>query len=247
MLKNKIIYCPIILLAIFVVYLYTANAYIYYRIGQGHLSEPIQKELPMNNNNIGETIYVSLGDSLTAGAGATNYEETYPYIVATKMSDAGDNIVLKNFSTSGYKTQDLIDVWLDKAIAAKPDVVTVLIGVNDIHNHIGKNQFEKNYKYILDRLTKETNATIHLINIPYIGSRSVIVPPLDYYFETETDEYNKIIKKLATQYNVKYIDLKTPTKELFKTDGPHYSVDSFHPSAYGYKLWANLIYDSINK
>jgi hypothetical protein len=33
MIKNKIVYCPIILLAIIVVYIFTINAFIYYRIG----------------------------------------------------------------------------------------------------------------------------------------------------------------------------------------------------------------------
>ncbi len=246
MMKNKIIYCPIILLAVFAVYLYTANAFIYYRIGQGNLTEPMSQELPVKNGEVATTTYVSLGDSLTAGAGAFSYDETYPYLLASKMTNAGANIKLNNFSVSGYKTQDLIDDLLEPAIAVKPDIVTLLIGVNDIHNHVGKENFKKNYKYILDRLTKETKAKIYLINIPYIGSNTAIVPPLDYYFETETNEYNKIIKELATQYNLKYIDLNSPTKDLFKTDGPHYATDSFHPSALGYSLWANIIYDSFN-
>src|SRR5574344_1158756 len=98
MMKNKIIYCPIILLAIFVVYLYTANAFIYYRIGQGNLIEPVIKELSMKNSNLATTTYAALGDSLTAGVGAFDYEETYPYILASKMIESGKNIVLNNFS-----------------------------------------------------------------------------------------------------------------------------------------------------
>lgn len=246
MLKNKIIYAPIILLAIFVVYLYTANAFIYYRIALGGFTEFKHQDVSFMNNAT-TTTYVSLGDSLTSGVGATKYEESYPYLLATKMSAAGESINFKNFSVSGYKTQDLIDVLLTPAIEAQPDVVTLLIGVNDIHNHIGKNQFKNNYKFILDRLTKETGAKIYLINIPYIGSNTAIVPPLDYYFETETNSYNEIIKELATEYNLKYIDLNSPTKVLFKTDGTHYASDSFHPSAYGYKLWANIIYDRLNQ
>jgi len=248
MLKNKIIYCPIILLVIFVVYLYIANAFIYYRISRGYFTLPHRHSSysMINNQNLATTTYVAIGDSLTAGTGAKTYEESYPYLLATKMSAAGANIDFKNFSTPGFKTVDVINVLLDPAIKAQPDVVTLLIGVNDIHNHVGRDQFKKNYEIILNRLTTETKAKIYLINIPYIGSNTAIVPPLDYYFSTETDTYNKIIKELATEYNLTYIDLNTPTKNLFKTDGPHYATDSFHPSAYGYELWANLIYDRFN-
>ena len=249
MLKNKIIYCPIILLAVFVVYLYTANAFIYYRIGNGNFTLPHRERSynMINDKNTAITNYVAIGDSLTSGAGANKYEESYPYLLASKMSEAGANIVFKNFSTPGYKTQDVINSFLAPTVSANPDIITLLIGVNDIHNHVGRTQFEKNYRIILDTLTKGTRAKIYLINIPYIGSNTAIVPPLDYYFETETDSYNKIIKKLASEYNLKYIDLNSPTKDLFKTDGPHYASDSFHPSAYGYKLWANLIYDRFNQ
>lgn len=248
MMKNKIIYCLIILLAVFVVYLYTANAFIYYRIAQGGLILPSQNDLNyMTDSKVAIKTYIALGDSLTSGIGVNKPGEMLPALLAAKMSDDGVSIILKNFSTPGYKTRDIINVFLGPTIQAKPDIITLLIGVNDIHNHIGRTQFKKNYQYILDKLTTETTAKIYLINIPYIGSNSAIIPPLDYYFETETNEYNKIIKELATQYNLPYIDLNSAEKDLFKTDGPHYAADSFHPSAIGYKLWANIIYDRLNQ
>lgn len=250
MIKNKIIYCPIILLAIFVVYLYAANAFIYYRISLGGFIAPTHREpRQISNNmiNVSTTTYVALGDSLTAGVGADKYEETYPYLLGVKFSETESNVVIKNFSTPGFKTQDLIDQFLDETIKTNPQIITLLIGVNDIHNHVGKDNFKKNYEFILSRLTKETKAKIYLINIPYIGSNTAIVPPLNYYFDEETNSFNEIIKELSVKYGLKYIDLNSPTKDLFKRDGEHYSVDSFHPSAFGYKLWANIIYDRLNQ
>jgi len=248
MIKKKIIYSLIIILSFLALYLYSANAFIYYRIGQGGLIAPSHHiSYYMNQEPIGPKIkYIALGDSLTFGVGAKTYEESYPYLLAQKMLSGGQNIVLENFSAPGAKTKDLIDVLLTPAIKAQPDIVTVLIGVNDIHNHIGLEQFKKNYQYILNRLTKETRAKIYLINIPAIGSNTIIVPPLDYYFSLQTDNYNEVIKDLAAQYQASYIDLNSPTKNLLKEDGAHYSVDSFHPSALGYKLWAQIIYDSFN-
>lgn len=248
MMKKKIIYFPIIILALLVIYLYSANAFIYYRIGQGGLIAPSHHiSYYMNQESTGSKIkYIALGDSLTFGVGAKTYEESYPYLLAQKMSAGGQNIVLENFSAPGAKTKDLIDVLLTPAIKARPDIVTVLIGVNDIHNHIGLEQFKKNYQYILNRLSNETSAKIYLINIPLIGSDTIILPPLDYYFSTQTDNYNQVISDLAAQYQASYIDLNSPTKNLLKQDGAHYSVDSFHPSALGYKLWAQIIYDSFS-
>ncbi len=249
MFKHKTIYYSLAVLIISAIYLYVANGFIYYRIGQGNLVLP-HRQLSYymaNNENSTNITYVALGDSLTSGVGADKYEESYPYILATKMSEAGNTITSKNFSAPGAQTKDLIYSFLNPAIEANPDIVTILIGVNDVHNHIGTDQFKRNYKYIIEKILKETKAKIYLINIPSIGSDTIILPPLNYYFDSETDKYNDVIKELAVKYNLTYIDLNSPTKTLFKTDGTHYSVDSFHPSAYGYKLWANIIYDRLNQ
>jgi lysophospholipase L1-like esterase len=246
---KRFIYFFVIPLGLIGAYLYFANGFIYYRIGAGNLASPIIKKVYiMNENSTSSSImYAALGDSLTTGAGVNNHNETFPYKIAEQLASNGDKVTLKNFSYPGAKTQDLINDLLDKAIASQPDVVTLLIGVNDIHNHISLNQFQTNYKYILDRLTKETTAKIYVINIPLIGSNTAILPPLDLYFNSQTEKFNNVIKELAGEYDLKYIDLYSPTKDLLRKDGPHYSSDSFHPSANGYKWWADIIYDSFDK
>lgn len=248
MTKKKIIYFSILLFVVnLIIYINLANAFIYFRIGEGGLVNP---SLVSSSNMISGTgdkiTYAAIGDSLTSGVGADTFKEVYPYLIAEKINETGKSVSLENFSAPGAKTQDLINVLLDPAVKAQPDIITLLIGVNDIHNHIGLEQFKKNYQIILDRLTKETSAKIYLINIPRIGSNTIILPPLNFYFDVETDRYNEVIKELAATYNLTYIDLNSPTKDLLKKDGAHYSVDSFHPSAVGYKLWAQIIYDRFN-
>lgn len=231
-------------------YIYFANGFIYYRIGSGGLSNPIIKDKYMINNDLetaSTTIYVSLGDSLTAGAGTTQNNESYPYLIAEKLAGDNQKIMFKNFSYPGAKSQDLINDLLEPAIAAKPDIVTLLIGVNDIHNHISEDRFTRNYIYILERLSKETKAKIYIINIPFIGSNTAILPPLDRYFDNQTKKFNSIIKNLSANYHVKYIDLYSPSWYLLRKDGPIYSSDSFHPSAAGYAWWAQIIYDNFDK
>ena len=250
MIKKKIIYFSILLFVVnLVIYINLANAFIYFRIGEGGLTNPLLVSTSNMIEGTGAKIkYVALGDSLTAGVGADTFKEIYPYLIAKKINETdGSNVTLENFSAPGAKTQDLINVLLEPAVKSKPDIITLLIGVNDIHNHIGLEQFKKNYQVILDRLTKETSAKIYLINIPRIGSNTIILPPLNFYFDVETDRYNEVIKELAKTYNLTYIDLNSPTKDLLKKDGAHYSVDSFHPSAVGYKLWAQIIYDRFNR
>jgi lysophospholipase L1-like esterase len=242
---KKIFIIAIIIIAL---YLYLSHAYIYYKISRVDLESPYKQSyfLGEESASLKNLVFAALGDSLTAGVGADKYEDSYPYLLAQKLSE-NNTIALKNFSFPGARTAGLIKNLLSPAIAENPDIVTLLIGINDVHGNVSASKFKKNYQYILERLTKETNAKIYIISIPAIGSDKLILPPYRYYFNWRTIKFNNIIKELAGDYNIKYIDLNAATAELFKKNGGHYAADLFHPSAAGYSLWAKIIYDDINQ
>ena len=238
------------------IYLNWAYAHIYKGIQGGGLRQV--KELvtynfnfDRNNKFVSEPFkYVALGDSLTYGAGTDNYSEAYPYLIAEKLANQDNKkipLTLYNYSWPGDRSSDLIEKFLPYAVSDQPNFVTVLIGVNDIHGQISASDFEANYDKILVRLSSETKAQIYVISIPYIGSDQLILPPYNFYFDYKTKQFNKIIKKLAAKYNIKYIDLYSSTVDLFKKSGDHYSADSFHPSVSGYALWGPISYDRFNK
>ncbi len=238
----------IILIVISGICLNRAYAYIYNTISKSHLLSPddiyTYKIDSMKKNS--NSIYVALGDSLTAGVGVENYKNSFPYILSKKMSSNG-NVILKNRSVSGFKTEDLKKELLPLAIDDNPDIITLFIGVNDVHGRVSKENFKKNYEDIIKSLKDNTYAEIHIINLPFIGSNRLILPPYNMYFDSRTQDFNKIIKELAQNYNLNYIDIYSDTKKEFKKSNDYYSKDLFHPSDKGYSLWANIIYDNLNK
>ena len=243
MRKYLYIFLAIIVLA--VAYLFLTHHYIYYNIGKASLPASDKTHEYMINNNSASTkkiIYAALGDSLTAGVGTDNYEESYPYLLAQDLSKSGAEVDLKVFAYPGARTSDLIKDLLQPAIASQPDVITLLVGTNDMHGFVSAEAFKNNYQYILDQLTQKTKAKIYLISVPFLGSDSTMLPPWNYYFERETIKFNNVIKELAGEYGAEYIDIATPTAELFKASGPQYADDSFHPSAIGYAAWAGIIF-----
>jgi lysophospholipase L1-like esterase len=250
--NNRPRYCLIGLLLISLavaVYFNRAYAHIYKTLGVAGL-KPVDYTQTYYLNNMVKNfglVYVSLGDSLTAGVGADNYQESYPYLLATKLGGPEQGVVLKDYSLTGAKTSDLLKSLLPAAVSSNPDIVTLLIGVNDIHNQVSLNDFRNNYEQILDRLTAETTARVYAVSIPFIGADNLMLPPYQFYFDYQTKRFNAVIKELATKYGVEYLDLYTPTLSLFKKSGRHYSADLFHPSAAGYKIWAEIIYDNIHK
>lgn len=250
--KKKLIILAIILaITVPAVYLNRAYSHIYGVLGAANL-KPVEVDetyLINNMNGLATTtlIYAALGDSLTAGVGTDTYEEVWPYLLAQKLTGDNRQILLNNHSIPGAMTSDVIDKLLPDAIKENPDMITLLIGANDIHNEVSAKEFKQNYEEILSRLKKETKAAIYIINIPFIGSEELMFPPYQFIFEARTKEFNGIIKDLAEKYSIRYIDIYAPTVDLFKKSGDHYSKDLFHPSASGYKLWADIIYDHINQ
>lgn len=247
-MKKITLFIILLILATSVIYMNRAYAYIYDEIHNVNLRTPEKNQAYIigNNANFKNLTYVALGDSLTAGAGTDNFKQSYAYLIAEKLVNK-NNIIFKNRSELGYKSIDLINVMLPQVIADKPDIITLLIGVNDIHSLIPKEEFKKNYQQILETLTKETKSKIYLINIPFIGADNLILPPYNYYFDFQTKEFNKVIKDLANQYNLRYIDIYYPTATEFKKANLYYSKDLFHPSAEGYAFWANTIYANFDK
>lgn len=251
---KKILIFAIILIIAAGIYLNRAYAHIYWTLGAAKLDLIdnqaqyfINSANQANDMETANIVYSALGDSLTAGAGAGDYKLALPYLLAEKMAGGEKTVILNNHSVPGIETSDIITDHLEATLSDNPDVITVLIGVNDIHNKVSVDKFRQNYEAILSRLKQGTKAEIYVINLPFIGADSLMLPPYQRLFDAKTLEFNEIIKELAAKYSIKYIDLYTPTVELFKRSGDHYSKDLFHPSAKGYQIWADLIYADINK
>ncbi|MFA5087384.1 MAG: SGNH/GDSL hydrolase family protein [Candidatus Paceibacterota bacterium] len=228
-------------------YMWFAYANVYNRISAGGLNI-VDNQYIYDINQMGtqKIKYAALGDSLTAGVGASSYENSYPYLLAKDMAKNNNEVILQDYSLLGARAEDVIGNLLDPVISGKPDIVTVLIGVNDVRERTGEDDFKNKYEYIVDSLLKQTNANVYLISLPFIGSSTVYLPPYDAYFRQRTIVFNKIIKEIAREKNLKYIDIATPTENIFKKDGPHYSVDSFHPSDEGYKILTQEIYGNVD-
>lgn len=243
---KKVIIALFLFVILIFIYMWFGYANIYNRIGAGGLKMvDTQYVYELNSLNSREIKYSALGDSLTAGVGTDSYSESYPYILASEFSK-DNKVVFKDFSLLGARTEDLINKNLLKnAASEKLDIVTLLIGVNDVRENINDDIFRNNYEYIVTELIG-TKADIYLINIPFIGSNTFYLPPYSTYFKNKTIRFNNIIKEVAIKYNLTYIDIANPTEQIFKKDSLYYSVDSFHPSKEGYKILAKIIYDNIN-
>jgi lysophospholipase L1-like esterase len=248
MLK-KLLFIFLGLLGLLAVYFFTANWFFYHQIQISGLQTSDTKHEYIFNETATTsrgTVYAALGDSLTAGVGVADYEQSYPYLIAQRLAGNDVKITHLNFSYPGEKTDGFIRDFLPETIASQPDIITLLIGVNDVHNNDNRQQFRRHYEDILAQLTSKTNAKKNVISLPLIGSKHSLWPGYRYYYYTKSLIFNDIIQELAVKYQVNYIDLTNSTKQYSLTPG-YYAVDGFHPADLGYQYWSQIIYDRLNK
>lgn len=232
-------YLLLVILAL-VTYSYLNFTYsrIYKTIDEAGLKSPYTTKVSLLTDDSTRKVikYVALGDSLTAGVGSQDQKKTFPYVFAQSLEKKGNVVILVNLSQSGAKSKDVLQYQVSQALQENPDYITLLIGINDIHSLVQVGEFEKNFQEIVKQLNVENKAKIIILNLPYLGSGQLVLPPYSLLLDFQTKRYNDIIQKVASSYNLPVVDLYTQTK-----NNQTYSADQFHPSGKGYILWGRLI------
>jgi lysophospholipase L1-like esterase len=163
------------------------------------------------------------GDSITdAGRDYRNYHNMgngYPKYAAKNLSEMFPDTDFEfiNFGISGNRTCQLFDRLHVEGIAQQPDVISILIGINDIwHRHSARilttdEQLILNYRETLKRLKNETNAKIVML-APFLldctDKESI---------RTDLHRILPAIRALAEEYADVYIPLDEHFEEALKT------------------------------
>ena len=190
------------------------------------------------------------GDSITdAGRDRRNYHNMgrgYPKYASEHIASEFPEIEFEfiNFGISGNRTSQLFDRLYKDAIEFQPDVISVLIGIIDIwHSYGGEKiattdeQFALNYRCILERLKKETNAKIVMLapflldKEPHEGMRA------------DLERRLPTVRALAEEYADVYVPLDKHFEEALKTQPEplFYSNDGVHPNDNG-RMFIGKIY-----
>ena len=109
-------------------------------LGSLHLARPDQKhglaELPVDSRR--KVTIVTLGDSITKGVrSGVAKEQTFASLLQTPLTNSGAAVRVVNVGVGGERTDQALR-RLDKIIALKPDIVTVMYGTNDSYVDPGK-------------------------------------------------------------------------------------------------------------
>ena len=194
------------------------------------------------------------GDSITdAGRGREDPHELghgYPKYTAEliKNRHPGTEFEFVDLAISGNKTSDLRARWDADCIAVQPDLVSILIGVNDTWHHAAKrdwiphDEFEATYRSLLVDIKEKTNAKILLIE------QFLLPVPDKEFFREDLDPKVQITRKLAREFADAYIPMDGLYAAHCIGEAPTmWAADGVHPTEAGARLLAGYYADAFDK
>ena len=177
--------------------------------------------LPISENDI-----VFLGNSITDGG------------------EFSELLGMNNIKNRGI-TSDVIsgvEQRLDQVLRGKPKKIFLLIGINDISHKLSAEQIASNYERLVDRIISGSPQTkLYLQSIMPINNDFKRYKNL-FGTEKVIVETNVLIKKIATEKGVAFIDLTNTLAD--ETTGKlkvEFTNDGLHLTGNGYKAWVEKI------
>ena len=207
----------------------------------------IEKEIPK------DLTIVFQGDSITDAwrrkeryyaNDAHGMGEGYVYQIVSRLLGAhpDKNIRCYNRGISGNKVFQLDQRWKEDCLQLGPDVLSLLIGVNDFwhtltHGYKGTAAlFEKDLRALLDRTKKAHPAVKLILGEPFAVKGGTAIS--EAWFPT-FPEYQAAVKRIAKDYGAALIPYQSIFDEALKSGSVDYwCADGVHPSIAGGFLMA---------
>lgn len=188
-----------------------------------------------------------IGDSITdAGRDRIDPDDLgsgYPRLVAATYTEAhpGDGVRFLNRGISGNRVRDLRARWEVDCLDLAPDVVSVMIGINDTWRRYDSADatsaadFASDYERILALTTDRLTARLVLVE-PFL----LPVRPGQDAWREDLDPKIAVVRRLAREYDATLVPLDTVVTAAATTRDPAtLAADGVHPTMEGHALIAS--------
>lgn len=187
------------------------------------------------------------GDSITdCGRNRDDFEDMgtgYPYLISAFLRSMypEKNLKFLNRGISGDRVKDLKKRWFEDCLSLKPDVLSILVGINDTWRRYDSNDptsiedFEKDYRYILQKTLDENPNTKLIICEPFL----LPVFPEQERWREDLDPKIQVVRKLSREFKAVFVPLDGLFAQVSTIKEPSYWLyDGVHPTAAGHALIA---------
>ena len=194
------------------------------------------------------------GDSITDGGRSRDEDPNhvmghgYAYLAAARLGAdfPGRGYRFVNRGISGHRSVDLYARWQEDALSLAPDVVSILMGVNDVgHAYMGKKsaggikpaKFEKVYRLILSETLEPLPSVRFLLCEPF--GLAVGVVQVENGYLGWLDELREVTRRVAQDFGATFVPLQDLFTDAARNGGAQaWLWDGIHPTPAGHELIA---------
>ena len=184
---------------------------------------------------------VMLGDSTAAGVGVSRTQDTVGAQVAMRLSTGGYSVKLSGVAISGSRAGDLSpQVGRAMVMTDRPDIALIIIGGNDATHLTPLDDVGRDLEDAVRRL-REAGIGVVVATCPEMGAPNFARPLRDIVSWRGRGVATKS-ERAVTRAGGLTVDLAREAGPVFRRDPQRlHSSDEFHPSAAGYRVWADVI------
>lgn len=199
------------------------------------------------------TVILFQGDSITDGNRGRNEDPNhimghgYAFCIASRLGADFPEKRYKfyNRGISGNKVTDLAERWQQDTMNLKPDVLSILVGVNDaasvIFNRppvVSVEKYEETYDALLQQTRDAFPDILFVFCEPFILKVGKVAETWEIY-HADIERRRNVAKKLAVKFDAVFV----PSQEVFnkaceKAPAEYWMWDGVHPTVAGHELLA---------
>ena len=160
---------------------------------------------------------------------------------------------------SGNTLRDLEKRWEEDVIGMKPDVLSVLVGTNDVHYYLQGDKkepfdfegWEKCYRSLLDRSLQANPELKIVLGTPFVANVGNMRKSEDF---AERDSLVRrcaaIVERIAKDYQTVFLPYNAMFDEILGTapasQDTYWIWDGIHPTPAGHKRMADMWIKRVN-
>ncbi|MFC4810971.1 SGNH/GDSL hydrolase family protein [Paenibacillus sp. GCM10023250] len=193
-----------------------------------------------------------IGDSITDGARGRTSDPNhllghgYVFQIAGKLGleYGADAPEVVNRGVSGDRASDLYARWNEDAIAVRPDLISILVGVNDAYHIVNgdprgaSDRFRRAYGHLLEE-TRAALPDARLVLLEPFALRTGGVAERWDAWSAKLAEYRRAVGELAREHGATFVPLQALFDDACRrAPAAHWIWDGIHPTAAGHELIA---------
>ena len=199
---------------------------------------------PTLPKNYKKEVILFQGDSITDCGRNRNdlYHLGDGYV--SDLKESFPNQILINKGISGDRTEELMNRWDEDVIIHKPDILTLLCGVNDVwhYYHFGKPIDKETFKSNYIKLIEQTRSKLPQTMMALIEPFSFQIGAFHPTWRPMLDEFIEVVRMLAKTYDLPLIKMDDHMKSWEKTYGREALLgDGVHPTELGHQMIAHVL------